>query len=131
MHSRLLDLVTDLESGRLLSHNHLATLNERELEHRDDPAFEQRWMACHARLEHVTEGLTPDARATILRVREQTYRRTFSVTQSPDLAGYVSDDFDLIARALAAELQDPWIEQLLARYLAGELPGADNVDPHD
>lgn len=131
MSSRLPGLVADLESGQLLSDHHLARLDERDLERRDDPAFEERWMACHARLESVAGGLTTGARAAILQVREQAYRRTFSVTQSPDLAGYVSDDFDLIARALAAGLHDPWIEQLLARYIAGELPGAHNLDIHD
>ena len=39
-----------------------------------------------------------------------------------ELASYVADDFDLLARSLQAKISDPWLEKLFEQYKSGHFP---------
>lgn len=57
-----------------------------------------------------------------VQIREAAYLRTISRWESPELAACVSDDFGLIADAVALGIEDPWIDGILKKYKAGEIP---------
>ena len=122
MKMTLAELQGGLRDGRLVSSRHVASVNDAHLDRRDQPQFADAWMACHSRLESVVASLSPESRRTVDQLRELAYRQTFQLTQNPDLAAYVSDDFGLISGALAAGAQDPWVEYLLTCYDSGEVP---------
>jgi hypothetical protein len=61
-------------------------------------------------------------------IRELTYTQAFMRWQSPDVSAYVSDDFGIIAAALAMNLDDPWIVSLASHYIHGNIPEC-NVEP--
>ena len=93
------------------------------LDQRDAPTFEEAWVDCDMRLSAV--GATPPTaiqEATIMAIRSAAYLRAFDASQSADLAGYVSDDFELIANSIAAGNDDPFVAYLLDEYLAGRFP---------
>jgi hypothetical protein len=101
-------------------------LSEREL-----PAFEQPWLAAFAAVESVAplNSLSPAHRLVVDRIRELAYKSAFRATSHPDIAAYVSDDFDLIARAIVARQDSPWLASLLSAYLHGRFPVASSLVP--
>jgi len=123
MKMTLAELQGGLEDGRLLSARHLASVDDDHLELRDKPRFADAWMASYSRVESAVASLSAGSRSAIDRIRETAYRETFDLSQSPDLAGYVSDDFGLISEAIVAGIDDPWVEGLLDCYISGRVPG--------
>ena len=94
------------------------------LSQRDHPAFEQPWLTAFAAVESVASlnQLSPAQRLVVDRVREVAYKQAFRATSHPDIAAYVSDDFDLIARAIVAGQDSPWLASLLSAYAHGRFP---------
>jgi hypothetical protein len=117
------ELQRGLEDGRLLSARHTASVDDSHLDQRDRSHFADAWMASHSRVESAAVRLSPVLRHAVDQIRELAYRHTFNWTQNPDIAGYVSDDFGLIAGAVAAGVEDTWVEGLLDSYAAGRVPG--------
>ena len=101
------------------------------LSQREDPAFEQPWLAVFDAVESVAslDRLRPDQRLVVDRIREAAYKQVFRATSHPDLAAYVSDDFDLIARAIVAGHHSPWLASLLSAYSHGRFPVPDSLVP--
>ncbi len=66
------------------------------LDHRDDDDFDGRWVAAHRHL----SALPPPSDAQLAAVdalRERAYSKVYEHTQHPELAAYLSDDFELLA----------------------------------
>ena len=55
-------------------------------------------------------------------IRETAFKACFSQTENPDLAGIVSDDFDLIVRSIISGTNDPWIAGIVDCYMHNEIP---------
>jgi len=93
---------------------------ERLLTGRDGPAFERNWLRVDDQL---TAALGQPEPADVTEVRKVAYLRAYELTREPELAAAVSDDFGLIAGALAVGLDDdPWLNGLVASYMAGRFP---------
>ena len=101
------------------------------LSERDAPGFEQPWLTAFAAVESVASlnQLSPAQRLVVDRIREVAYKQAFRATSHPDIAAYVSDDFDLIARAIIAGQDSPWIASLLSTYSHGRCPVASCLVP--
>ena len=63
---------------------------------RDADAFEQEWLRVFDLQRHAE--FSPQQARSIERVRELAYKATYAFTQHPEIAGYVCDDFELIAK---------------------------------
>jgi hypothetical protein len=92
------------------------------LDGRDQSPFENEWLQAFKALD--THKLSTEQSLDLERLRELAYKTTFGHTSSPDLAGYVSDDFELIGRAVIFGIDDPWINGLLQDYRDHRLPSA-------
>ena len=101
------------------------------LDLRDLPAFSSYWMELFNQVA-AKKGAskTADTEPRVAQLRELCYRQAYSRWRSPDLAGYVSDDFGLIGDALALGIRPPAIERLLASYLSGVFPVRWNPTDH-
>lgn len=55
-------------------------------------------------------------------IREEAYKITYNATKSPELAGYISDDFGLISDALILNYSDEWLNALAKEYIKGRIP---------
>lgn len=93
------------------------------LDGRDAEPFDGNWIDSFNALADL-----PDAEAAepaIDEIRERVFRIVFGATNSSELAGYVSDDFELIAKALLTNRNDEFVNALWSEYAAGRFPTGD------
>ncbi len=83
------------------------------LDARDTDAFSELWMKAWKKVEH--KQINIDAQ------REEFFKLIFSKTQSSDLAAYLIEDFELIAKHLNEE-DNNWVTSLCATYFEHEIP---------
>ena len=125
----LAQLATLIEQTPLFTHAPFAKEAElhNALDARDSDPFDATWMAHYTALQplEVTHPLQPEERALISRIRERAFKAAFATSSSADLAGYISDDFDLLARALCLDYESPWLSALLHSYVQGTFPTGD------
>ncbi|SCW53159.1 hypothetical protein SAMN04487970_101342 [Paenibacillus tianmuensis] len=89
-----------------------------ELDARDEAEFDQTWSSSYNKL----EAIDPSEGTVIHEIRETVFKQTFQITQSPDLAGYVSDDFGLIAKAFENKIDIEFVNHLWDSYRKGSFP---------
>ncbi|NHZ42630.1 hypothetical protein [Massilia aquatica] len=88
------------------------------LDARDSPAFDADWLESNEKL---AVGYPVDETAT-MEVREAVFQTVFRLTANPDLAAYVSDDFDLITQANLHGADIAFIRRLWDSYVHGIFP---------
>lgn len=99
-------------------------LDEREIEE-----FEKQWLKCYEeikQLEHKIQGLE-----LIDKIREEAFRKTDRRREDSDLAGYVSDDFELFSKAIELNYHNEWLDGLFESYVLGKFPCGENVEKSD
>lgn len=92
--------------------------NER-LDARDADSFAAHWSDSYKRL----NDRSSEESERVRDIREWAFKETYRMTQNADLAGYVSDDLGLIAKALDNNVEDEFITQLWVAYSQGIFPG--------
>lgn len=120
------DLLAWIASGVLLSGGGSAGEVEDLLDYRDRGEFDSRWQLSFEGLEAERRRQPFDAAQTevLSRIRELAFREAFSRCASADIAGYVSDDLELIALSRMLGVHDDFVAELWAVYERGELPPA-------
>ena len=83
------------------------------LDARDADAFSDVWIKTWKKVEHVQIDIDTQ--------REKIFKLIFSKTQSSDLAAYLIEDFELIAKHLNQE-EDNWVTHLCATYFDHKVP---------
>lgn len=83
------------------------------LDDRDADGFSSLWMKAWQNVEK--KDLNIDKQ------REEIFKLIFSKTQSSDLAAYITEDFELIARHLD-EKENTWVANLCGTYFDHQLP---------
>ena len=86
------------------------------LDSRDSAEFESDWLKVFQTLEE--KQFSADNLAAIENVREIAYKKTFAATNCSELAAYVADDFEMIAKSLLSDYTDEWLNGLFLSYLA-------------
>ncbi|MBU7314923.1 hypothetical protein [Paenibacillus oleatilyticus] len=89
-----------------------------ELDARDEAEFAEAWSSSYDKL----EAMHPSEDAVVREVRETVFKQTFRITRSPELAGYASDDFGLIAKAFENKIEIEFINKLWDSYTKGRFP---------
>lgn len=92
--------------------------NER-LDGRDVDSFDAHWSDSYKRL----NDRSSEESERVREIRELAFKETYRMTQNSDLAGYVSDDLGLIAKALDSNVEDEFITQMWVAYSQGIFPG--------
>jgi hypothetical protein len=94
------------------------------LDLRDESNFEVEWLRVSDEMEEKqkVQEIVSDMKELIETIRELAFKRTYSLTQNSEIAEYVSDDFDLIATALALDYKDNWLNALMLLYQNGQFP---------
>ena len=93
------------------------------LDARESQIFDEEWMRCYSAVQDLeVEGELQTRNVIIDELREWTFKRAYKLSSHAELAAYVSDDFDLIARALQADYSDDWLGALWQTYRAGGFP---------
>lgn len=94
--------------------------HQSRIELRYDSAFEDAWMLCYHNLEQLE--LSEDEVKSINELRESAYKTTYSITDNPEIAGLVSDDFELIGKAVLRDISLPWLNGLWIQYRKNLFP---------
>ena len=90
------------------------------LDSRDSSEFESDWLKVSQTLEK--KKFSADNLASIENIREIAYKKTFDTTNHSELAAYVADDFEMIAKSLLSDFADEWLNALFLSYLHGLFP---------
>ena len=94
------------------------------LDSRDAQPFDDEWVRVHKAVEHEKRASSLNIQI-VDEIRELAFKKEYQNTGNGEIAGYVSDDFDLLARAIAVGYSDPWLELLWNEYHAGRFPHGD------
>lgn len=94
------------------------------LDRRDKESFEKKWIESHRLVEaRFSESSQPhEIKEKIEEIRKESFLATSRATEQHEIASYVSDDFDLIAKNIALELADPFLDSLFKIYIQDKLP---------
>ncbi len=96
------------------------------LEAREAYTFDGEWMRVYSAVQDAeVEGELQTKNVGIDDLREWAYKRAHGISGNAEIAGYVADDFELIARALQADYNDEWLGALWQEYRAGHFPCGD------
>ena len=119
-------LLQAIQHGLLLSPETFAGLDlEAVLSGRDQTEFENKWLELFNKLQDTP--LTAQEASVIDRIREVAYKAAFESVSDPELSGYVSDDFEVIAKGVASRCQNEFLNGLLKAYVEGKVPGGGAV----
>ncbi len=91
------------------------------LNYRDTPDFENRWFVAKNDIAPVVKsyGLMLD---DINEISEIAFNEVYNITLNSDLAAYVSDDFELIAKNFISGQRNDFLNNMWSIYKSGELP---------
>ena len=94
------------------------------LDARDKTTFEKRWLECAERIKAAWDSKAVDESTTnsMDEVRKESFLAVSRATQQHEIASYVSDDFELISKSIALDLNDPYATELLETYRSGKIP---------
>lgn|GEM_PF-1779888 len=103
-----------ITDGSLLPVGYYSALDrDAALDARDsDRSLTAAWAAVHERIEEAWASSPPDERRRDLveRIRREAFFTVSEATSQHEIASYVSDDLDLVARGEALGLSDPLLE---------------------
>ena len=89
------------------------------LDQRDSDPFDSEWVRVYQALEKLKKGKTVEATRAI---EKNAYITVYEKTENDELAGYVSDDFGLIADSKRLGYSDEWLEKLISCYENARIP---------
>ena len=126
MKEALIILRRAIGERRLLSKEALAAYDwDSLLDARDsDGVFEAQWMRVSADIDELTHTAKGEKEVQQLAedIRRESFLAVSRITGQHELASYVSDDFGLIAQAMATGYDDPWLNGLWMAYKTNGLP---------
>lgn len=120
---RLLSLI---RSGAVLSGDAVAAINhDAILDARDfDEEFESEWLRVSDEIDRRwnESNIDPATKQQLDEIRRESFLRVSNATSQHEIASYVSDDFDLIARSVVLGIEDPFVDWMWQTYLDQSVP---------
>ncbi len=122
---KLENLSQKISTGSILA---LTTFQKLDIEdalcQRDSFEFEHEWLRVFHEIETLLEiqPLHQDDLQQVNMLREKTYKRVYEHTQYSEICAYVSDDFEMISKALILSYNDSWLNALWNEYKSGVFP---------
>ena len=94
------------------------------LDQRDSGDFEDDWIKAAEDVQYHWQEFTDAESMTgaIDLIREAAFKKCFEYTGESEISGYVSDDFELMAKASAMSLDSPYIKGMMNVYSDGGVP---------
>ncbi len=126
METSLPDLLSAINDGRVLTPDVFGKIDCDEiLNSRDnDGDFDAQWNKTFTSLEKdwSDRDVPQEIEQMTEEIREISFEIANHATEQHELASYISDDFDLFARAIVLERNDSFVETLWDAYENGEIP---------
>ena len=119
LQARALDLLSEVDFSD-------ADFTDAMLDARDGEPFDREWMRCYSAVQDAEVEVELQTKNVIIdELREWAFKRAYSISGNAEFAACVSDDFDLLARALQADYSDAWLGALWQFYREGRFPCGD------
>jgi hypothetical protein len=84
--------------------------------------FDSDWLEAYDATKTGWSNVPSDIRAQVDEIRKQSFLVVSAATQQHEIAGYVSDDFDLICRCKILGIEHPIVQYLRHSYQGGTFP---------
>lgn len=89
------------------------------LDKRESDPFDSEWMRVYQAIKELKKGKKFDDTTDI---EEKAYITVYEKSNNDELAGYISDDFGLIADSKTLNYSDEWLDKLVACYEKAIIP---------
>ena len=89
------------------------------LDQRDSDPFDIEWVRVYQALEELKKGKTV---ADTREIEKKAYITVYEKSENDELAGYISDDFGLIADSKRLNYSDEWLKKLISCYENARIP---------
>ncbi len=89
------------------------------LDKRDSDPFDHEWVRVYRVVEELKKGKVIDDTREI---EKKAYITVYEKSEADELAGYISDDFGLIAESKMLGYSDEWLDKLISCYENARLP---------
>ena len=93
---------------------------EQVLSAREDRDFDAAWMSTFARVEPLV--LDEEHAGLVRQLRKDSFKAAFAISESSEIAGFVSDDFELIAKSSFLTEGGEFARFLMNEYKSGSFP---------
>lgn len=108
-------LLRKIISGNMFKPEMFDNLDENfVLDSRDDFVFENDWLRVSNDLEE--QEINSEYNDLIHEIAKQSFITVYNITGSDELASYISDDFELISKAIILGYNDAWMNSLILSY---------------
>lgn len=110
----------------LLAADRLAALDlDAILDSRESASFDDAWVTSWHTIEHAwsARSMAPEGRRAVRVLRRVAFLATSRATCQHEVAGCVSDDFELLGKAALLGIDTPFLAGLWAAYASGTIPG--------
>ena len=115
------NLLIEVESNRVIRVPLFENCDLEELlDMRDDEEFDSEWMRVYDALNEFEIG--DFEKKKIDDIREKSFLKAYNLSESSDIAGCVSDDFEIICKAYLTNYNDMWVNSLIMSYVNGKFP---------
>jgi hypothetical protein len=122
-----------IRSGALLPPRYFASLDcNAALDARDaDPSFEGEWLRISNEVSRrwPTANQSAESSSLVEDIRRESFFSVSRSTGQHEIASYVSDDFDLLARARLLGIVAPMLAEMWTVYERGEFPTPASLEP--
>ncbi|MBE5075821.1 hypothetical protein [Anaerotignum lactatifermentans] len=89
------------------------------LDQRECDPFDSEWVRVYQAIEELKKGKEMvDTRE----IEKKAYITVYEKTECDDLAGYIADDFGLIADSIMLHYSDEWLEKVISCYKEAIIP---------
>ncbi len=89
------------------------------LDQRDSDPFDSEWVRVYQAIEELKKS---KAVGDTREIEKKAYITVYEKTEADELAGYISDDFGLIADSKMLGYSDEWLDKLISCYKNAKIP---------
>ncbi len=90
------------------------------LDLRDDKNFDLEWCRVYNEIEDL--DIKEEDLIVINDIRKNVYLKVCDITEECEIAGYISDDFELISKAYIRGINDSWLNMVISLYANDIIP---------
>lgn len=114
-------LLVEVESNKIIRNSLFENYDVDDLlGMRDDKEFDSEWMRVYDTLNRFK--IEDFEKKKIDDIREKSFLKAYNLSESSDIAGCVSDDFEIICKAYLTCYNDTWVNSLIMSYANGKFP---------
>lgn len=127
MTKQLQKIIHLINTGNLLSTKIFSAIDiDDALDRRDSEPFDSHWISAFNETESIYKkmALNEQVIASINKIRELAFKAVNEAADS-EIAAYVSDDFELIAKSVVINSTNLWVSALFSTYISGNFPYGD------